>query len=115
MNMTSLHVIKLSIQAGFLMSSLVLCACATGISIRSPARGFRLALLLGAIALAICVIGFWAPIPIWPRMGFSWTFANGWHIDFDFRWCFLHPLLLAIATCVLVAWRGQRSHPAAQT
>ncbi len=111
--MTTLHLIKLSVQAALLLSSLILCVTAIALSIRSPLRCFRLSLILAAIALAIGVMGVWAPISFWPRMGFSWQFANGWHIAFDFRWCFVLPLLLAAGTGVLVAWRHQRSHHAA--
>src|SRR5437667_8318546 len=113
--MTTIHIIKLSVQAALLSLSLVLCASATALSIRSPSRGFRLSLILAAIALAIAIIGVWAPISFWPRMGFSWQFANGWHIAFDFRWCFLLSLLLAIATCALVVRRHRKPHHAAQT
>ena len=107
--MTTLHIIKLLVQAALLLSSLILCASAVAVSMRSPARGFRLSLILATIALAIGVIGVWAPVSVWPRMGFSWQLANGWHISFDFRWCFILPLLLAIGTSVLVAWRHRKS------
>jgi hypothetical protein len=111
--MTTIHIIKLLVQAGLLLTSLILCASATALSIRSPSRCFRVSFVLAAIALAIAVMGVWAPVSFWPRMGFSWQFANGWHISFDFRWYFILPLLLAGGTCVLVAWRHQRFHHSA--
>jgi hypothetical protein len=101
--------IKLSVQAALLLCSLILCAAATALSFRSPSRRYRLSLILAAIALAIAVMGVWAPVSFWPRMGFSWRFANGWHIAFDFRWCFILPLLLAAGTCALVAWRHRKA------
>src|SRR5262245_50606301 len=113
MNMTNLHLIKLSVQAALLLSSLIFCASAAALSIRSPTRRFRLSFILASIALAIGVMGVWAPVSFWPRMGFSWQFANGSHISFDFRWCFLLPLLVAVVTCVLIALRYRRSVHAA--
>src|SRR6266404_2243915 len=111
--MTTIHIIKLSVQVVLLLSRLILCASATALSIRSPSRSFRLSVILAAIALVIGVLGVWAPVSFWPRMGFSWRFANGWHLSFDLRWCFLLPLLLAAGTCVLVAGRHRRSYHAA--
>src|SRR5262245_53352728 len=110
--MTPLHLIKLSGQAALMLCSLLLCAWATALSIRSPSRCFRPCLILAVIALGIGFMGVWAPISFWPRMGFSWQFANGWHIAFDFRWCFIPPLLIAGGTCALVVWRHRRSRHA---
>ena len=112
--MKTIHIIKLSLQAGLLLASLILCASAAVLSMRSPVRAYRLALSLAATALGITIMGVWAPDPpLWPRMGFAWQFDNGWHIAFDFRWFFLHPLLLAVATCVLVTWRHRTARYAA--
>ena len=112
--MKTIHIIKLSIQAALLLTSLILCASAAALSMRSPPRAYRLSLSLAAMALAITMMGAWAPDPpLWPRMGFAWQFDNGWHIAFDFRWFFVQPLLLAVATCVLVTWRHRISHHAA--
>src|SRR5688572_18218896 len=111
--MKTLHIIKLSIQAAFLLSSLTLCASAAALSIRNPRRRSRLSFILAAIALAIGVMGVWAPVSFWPRMGFSWQFSDGRNVSFDFRWCFVLPVMLAVGTCVLVAWRHRRSHHAA--
>lgn len=102
--MKTIHIIKLSIQAAFLLTSLVLCASAAALSMCSPPRAYRFSLTFAAIALAIAIMGVWAPDP-WPRMGFAWRFDNGWQIAFDFRWFFVPPLLLAVATCALVTWR----------
>jgi hypothetical protein len=100
--MKTIHIIKLSIQAALLVTSLILCASAAALSMRSPPRAYRLSLNLAAIALAITMMGAWAPDPpFWPRMGFAWQFDNGWHIAFDFRWFFVQPLLLAAR---LVCW-----------
>jgi len=113
-NMKTIHIVKLSIQAALLLTSLILCASAAALSMRSPPRACRLCNSLAAIALAISILGAWAPDPpFWPRMGFAWQFDNGCHIAFDFRWFFLPPLFLAIATCVLVSWRHRTSHYAA--
>ena len=112
--MKTIHILKLSIQAALLLTSLILCASAAALSMRSPPRAYRLSLSLAAMALAITMMGAWAPDPpLWPRMGFAWQFDNGWHIAFDFRWFFVQPLLLAVATCVLVTWRHRISHHAA--
>jgi hypothetical protein len=112
--MKTIHIIKLSIQAALLLASLILCASAAAFSMRSPPRAYRLSLGLAAIALAIMMMGAWAPDPpFWPRMGFAWQFDNGWHIAFDFRWVFVPPLLLAVATCLLVTWRNRTTQYAA--
>jgi hypothetical protein len=107
--MKTIHIIKLSIQAALLLTSLILCASAAVLSMRSPPRAYRLSLSLAAIALGIAVMGVWAPDP-WPRMGFAWQSDNGWQIAFDFRWFFVQPLLLAVATGVLVTWRHRAAH-----
>jgi hypothetical protein len=104
----TIHIVKLSVQSGFLLSSLILCASAIALSIRNPFRRFRLAIVLATIALGITVMGVWAPVSFWPRMGFAWQFSNGWHISFDCRWLFVLPMLIAVATCALVAWRRGR-------
>jgi hypothetical protein len=104
--MKTIHIIKLSIQAALLLTSLILCAWAGALSMCSPPRAYRLSLSLAAIALAIAMMGVWAPDPpLWPRMGFAWQSDNGWQIAFDFKWFFVGPLLLAVVTCVLVTWR----------
>ena len=109
--MKTIHIIKLSIQAVLLLTSLILCASAAALSMRSSPRASRLSLSLAAMALAITMMGAWAPDPpLWPRMGFAWQFDNGWRIAFDFRWFFVPPLLLAVATCVLVTWRYRTPH-----
>ena len=114
LKMKTIHIIKISIQVALLLTSLALCASAAALSMRSPPRAKRLSLSLAAIALAITMMGAWAPDPpLWPRMGFAWQFDNGWHIAFDFRWFFVQPLLLAVATCVLVTWRHRTPHYAA--
>lgn len=111
--MKTIHIVKLSIQAALLLTSLILSVSAAVLSMRSPVRAFRFALGLATIALAITIMGVWAPDPpLWPRMGFAWQFDNGWHIAFDFRWFFLHPLLLAAAACVLVTWRHRTTRNA---
>jgi hypothetical protein len=111
--MKTIHIIKLSIQAALLLTSLILCASAAVLSMCSPPRAYRFSLSVAAIAVAIAIMGVWAPDP-WPRMGFAWEFDNGSHIAFDFRWFFVQPLLLAVATCVLVIWRHRTTHYATQ-
>jgi hypothetical protein len=112
--MKTIHIIKLSIQAALLLTSLILCASAGALSLRSPPRAYRLSLSLAGIALAIAMMGVWAPDPpLWPRMGFAWQSDEGWQIAFDFRWFFLQPLLLAVVTCVLVTWRHRTTRYAA--
>ena len=110
--MTSVHVTKLSIQAGYLLLSLILSVLAATLSMRNPSRFFRRALVFAITALLIGVMGVWAPVSFWPRMGFAWTFANGLHIAFDFRWCFLLPLVLAVGACILVVLRRPGGQPA---
>src|SRR5262245_56496883 len=105
--MTTAHIIKLSVQAAFLLSSLILCAWAAALSFHNPSRRFRLTVGLAAIALSIGIMGVWASISFLPGMGFSWQFANGWHVVFDFRWCFILPLLLALGTCVTIIRRQE--------
>jgi len=112
--MKTIHIIKLSIQAALLLTSLILCASACVLSMRNPPRAYRLSLTLAVVALAIAMIGVWAPDPpLWPRMGFAWQFDHGGQIAFDFRWFFLQPLVLAVTTGVLVAWRHRTHHYAA--
>jgi hypothetical protein len=112
--MKTIHLIKLSIQAALLLTSLIFSASAAALSMRSPPRAYRLSLSLAVIALAISIVGLWAPDPpLWPRMGFAYEFDNGWHIAFDFRWFFVQPLLLALTSCALITWRHRTTHYAA--